>query len=206
MSNRRVLIIDDDSDFQAIASWLLQKQGYETQSMTDPREVERWRGGDPQVILLDWQLGDLDGTELIQHLRRRFPHTSVVFVTGFSSPEIAATSIKLGALDFLTKPLDEGKLIVSMAKAVEHAPRGGCVAWGIPFEIGPAVVIGTGTVRMPVGSLRAGWLVFMHTSDERPLELNASGFASPMPGAGRLNEHAADYVIEYEDGSAASLV
>ncbi len=105
-----------------------------------------------------------------------------------------------GGLAFEDLP---GRVSDGMAKALAHAPRGAAVAWGIPFEIGPAVVIQSEAVRVPVAPLRAGWLVFMHTSDERPLEPNGHGFYSPMPGAGRLNEHAADYVIEYDDGSEA---
>jgi len=90
-----------------------------------------------------------------------------------------------------------------LRQAAKHAPRGHCVAWGIPFEIGEAVLLADQPVEVDFTPFRAEWLVFLHTSDERPWETQASGFASPMTGAGRLNEHAADYVISYEDGSQA---
>ena len=92
-----------------------------------------------------------------------------------------------------------------MCAVLEHAPSGGCVSWGIPFEIGDVVVMVDRPVALPVKATRAGWLIFLHTSDRRPLEPNAHGFYSPMRGQGQLNEHAADYVVLYEDGSEERL-
>ena len=89
-----------------------------------------------------------------------------------------------------------------MRQAVKQAPSGSCVAWGIPFAINHMLLVADQPVAVEVPPTRAGWLVFLHTSDERPLELNRDGFsAAPVRGAGRLNEHAADYVIQYADGS-----
>ncbi|MEO2047741.1 MAG: response regulator [Pirellulales bacterium] len=69
---------------------------------------------------LDWQLGSQDGTKLIQPLRRQYPLSPITFATAHSTPAIAATSIKLGAFDFLTKTLDEGRLLIATAKAIEQ--------------------------------------------------------------------------------------
>jgi hypothetical protein len=92
-----------------------------------------------------------------------------------------------------------------MADRIEHAPRGECVAWGIPFRIGSVVCLRDQPVTRTVPRLRAPWLVFLHTSDERPLEPNTDGFITPMRGAGQLGEHAADYVIVYADGHEERL-
>jgi hypothetical protein len=92
-----------------------------------------------------------------------------------------------------------------MLSASAKAPRGACVGWGIPFEVGEVVVVATQPVAVALEPTRARWLVFMHTSDLRPEELNSDGFISPMRGEGRLAEHAADYVVQYQDGSEARL-
>lgn len=92
-----------------------------------------------------------------------------------------------------------------MAAELEHAPRGSCVAWGIPFQIDGLMLIKDAPVETYVTPFKAPWLVFMHTSDVHPLRAGPAGFISPMPGAGRLGEHAADYVIEYTDGSEIRL-
>lgn len=90
-----------------------------------------------------------------------------------------------------------------MMAAAGHAPRGAGVAWGIPFEIGDVIVVAGEPVTVTVPPTRAQWLVFLHTSDVRPVEPGPGGFISPMRGAGRLNEHAADYVVLYDDGTEA---
>ena len=88
-----------------------------------------------------------------------------------------------------------------MAAAAGHAPTGTCVCWGVPFRVGKGLLLHDGPVGRKVGPVKAPWLVFLHTSDHRPIERDESGFISPMRGAGQLNEHAADYVIVYADGT-----
>lgn len=88
-----------------------------------------------------------------------------------------------------------------MSAALEHAPNGACVAWGIPFEIGDVVTITNQVVSVELSPTTAQWLVFMHTSDLRPVEPGPSGFISPMRGEGQLAEHAADYVMLYADST-----
>lgn len=89
-----------------------------------------------------------------------------------------------------------------MVAAVGHAPTGRCVCWGIPFRLGrPIVLAGTEAITRRVGPLKARWLVFLHTSDIRPMVANKDGFFSPMRGRGQLGEHAGDYVVVYADGT-----
>ena len=88
-----------------------------------------------------------------------------------------------------------------MRAAAEQAPGGNCVAWGIPFTIGRAIVLKDKPVSIKLGSLKAGWLVFMHTSDVRRVRTDENGFPTRKDGMGRLGEHAADYVVLYADGT-----
>jgi hypothetical protein len=88
-----------------------------------------------------------------------------------------------------------------MADNLDHAPIGECVAWGIPFNVGEVVAIKDHPVAVNFAPTPSQWFIFMHTSDMRPLESNAHGFVSPMRGRGQLAEHAADYVMRYQDGT-----
>jgi hypothetical protein len=90
-----------------------------------------------------------------------------------------------------------------MSAALKDAPSGYCVCWGIPFEIDDVVVLSDAPVSIEINPVKARWLIFMHTSDIRPLQPGAGGIISPVRGHGMLAEHAADYVICYEDGSQA---
>ena len=90
-----------------------------------------------------------------------------------------------------------------IVETAQHAPHGHSVSWGIPFEIGAPAVLVERPIEISLPPTQAPWLVFLHTSDLRPLEANPSGFYSSSPGRGRLNEHAATYTICYKDGSEA---
>jgi hypothetical protein len=96
----------------------------------------------------------------------------------------------------------------AMARAVAQAPRGDAVGWGIPFQVERPLLVNQEVVSIPVNPVQAGWLVFLHTSDGRQVEYANGQMTYPDPkepiiGEGRLNEHAADYVILYADGSEA---
>ena len=88
-----------------------------------------------------------------------------------------------------------------MSAALAHAPRGVCVAWGIPFQIGDVVAVVDQPVSIALTPTVAQWLVFMHTSDIRPLAPRPGGFISPMRGSGQLGEQAASYTMIYADGA-----
>jgi hypothetical protein len=94
-----------------------------------------------------------------------------------------------------------GMVSEKMANVASEAPRGECVAWGISFSIGNIIVVKDSVVSVAVEPVQAEWLVVMHTSDVRPPLPNQYGVISPMHGEGRLNEHAADYVFLYSDGT-----
>jgi hypothetical protein len=88
-----------------------------------------------------------------------------------------------------------------MSEALDEALSGSCTAWGIPFQVNEVVILEDKSVRFDLPPTQARWLVFMHTSDIRPLAHDEHGFTSPMRGEGQLNEQAATYIIRYADGT-----
>jgi len=89
-----------------------------------------------------------------------------------------------------------------MKDSAKNVPQGLCVSWGIPFLIDKKIVlIKDKPVDIQTDPFTASWLVFLHTSDLRPIERNDNGFISPMLGYGMMGEHAANYTILYTDGS-----
>jgi hypothetical protein len=97
--------------------------------------------------------------------------------------------------------VDKSGLSEAMQTALNNAPRGTCIAWGIPFEVNDPIILTHTPLELPVTPLKARWLVFLHTSDLRSNDPNASGFISPMRGEGLLDEHAATYTVHFADGS-----
>jgi hypothetical protein len=95
-----------------------------------------------------------------------------------------------------------------LTEVLLHASRGVSVSWGIPFQIANPLLVqeGNSPVEQAFAQpLTARWLVFLHTSDVQSLEKDASGFIPASPGAGRLNELAAVYVLVYADGSEVKM-
>jgi len=120
------------------------------------------------------------------------------------------STVKDGPSSRLFRPLPlEGGLPLSeltglsdeMSAARQDAPSGECVSWGIPFTIDKVVLVQQRAVTLTFGPATARWLVFLHTSDVHKVEPGSSGFWSPMCGEGQLAEHAADYVMLYQDGT-----
>ena len=97
--------------------------------------------------------------------------------------------------------LKNAGISIDMAAALDQAPRGESVSWGIPFEIEDAMVLREGAITIDLNPTMAKWFVFLHTSDLRRQGPGPQGFFSPMRGQGQLGEHAADYIILYQDGS-----
>jgi hypothetical protein len=117
---------------------------------------------------------------------------------GPASPLFEALPFE-GTVSF--RALPGAEVSPAMRTSVERAPRGPCTGWGIPFQVKKPLLIESDPVSVKVGPVKARWLVFLHTTDVQPLDLNQDGFVSPTPGHGRLGEHLADYVIGYADGS-----
>jgi hypothetical protein len=122
-----------------------------------------------------------------------------VVIDGPASPLFRPIVLE-GSVGFDTLTNDDN-ISANMQSASEHAPRGNCVCWGIPFQVDGCFVISHQSLHVSIQPTMAKWFVFIHTSDTRPLSKNPSGFYSPMRGEGQLNEHAADYVVIYDDGT-----
>ncbi len=86
-----------------------------------------------------------------------------------------------------------------------HAPTGACIGWGIPFRIGRVAVARHAPVTIPLGKIKAAWLVFAHTTDCDPPKPGKDGIVPEFRGEGHVGEHAADYVFVYADGTEARV-
>ncbi len=116
-----ILVVDDDVDFHDIISYVLTRHGYSVKCATTWDEASRLSNqGAVPVLLLDRHLQGQDGLHMIADIRRQWPHTPIVLVTADTSVDAIVQSIKAGAFDFVGKPLDEGRLIATVAKAIDY--------------------------------------------------------------------------------------
>lgn len=104
---QRVLIIDDEENIRQMLRLTLETSGYEVGEARDGMEAFAILGSESQwdVILLDQRMPGLEGTEVLRRLKILAPSAPVVMMTAFASVELAVEAMKLGATDFLRKPM-----------------------------------------------------------------------------------------------------
>jgi signal transduction histidine kinase len=116
---KRVLICDDNVDFLKVVADMLRTHGYEPiMAKTGKQAVEKARKLSPDLVLLDYRLPDLDGTMALRQLRKTNERLPIIVMTGYGHEKLAAEVIKLGAMDYLTKPFKGGELLESVANAL----------------------------------------------------------------------------------------
>jgi len=119
----RVLIIDDEENIRQMLRLTLETAAYEVGEAGDGMEAFAILGGDPawNVILLDQRLPIMEGTEVLRRIRVLAPQARVVMMTAFASVEIAVQAMKLGATDFLRKPLTPEMVRNAVTAALKSA-------------------------------------------------------------------------------------
>ncbi len=115
-----ILIVDDELDIQSSLSFALKDEGYEVLTATLPAEAEEiLKTHTIDMALFDVWFPQGDGIDLLKHTREKYPHISVVMMSGHGNIELALKAIRMGAYDFLEKPLELEKLLVVLRNATE---------------------------------------------------------------------------------------
>ena len=122
MKDHRILVVDDEPASRKGLQELLTVWGYDVTAAADGQEaLERAAVRAPDLVIADLVMPGIDGLELLTRLKRDFPTTAVVFLTGQGSIETAVQAIKDGAYDYLTKPVDPTRLQLLLDRALERS-------------------------------------------------------------------------------------
>lgn len=118
--NRRILIIDDERSILLTLEALLGRHGYQPETAaTASYGLRVLKANTPAVVLLDLQLPDADGLEMLAQIKREHPETQVIILTAHDSLNNAIESIKRGAYHFISKPYAPEELLSLIEKALE---------------------------------------------------------------------------------------
>ncbi len=132
-----LLIIEDDLDTSEMLRVYFEAQGYRVVTAVTGREgLDKCRSEPPHLILLDVRLPDLDGFEVGQHLQEdvRTSRLPVIFVTERRSRDDRIAGLKLGAIDYITKPFDVQELRLRVRNALRRAGSQNNPVTGLPGE------------------------------------------------------------------------
>jgi two-component system response regulator PilR (NtrC family) len=111
MTRQRALIVDDEPDIRELLEITLGRMKLDTRSARNVKEAREWLAKEPfDLCLTDMRLPDGTGLELVQYIQQRHPQMPVAMITAYGSLDTAINALKAGAFDFLTKPVDLGRL------------------------------------------------------------------------------------------------
>ena len=115
-----VLIIDDEKDIRTALTGILEDEGYQVLNAESGLEgIECARQELPDLILLDIWMPGMDGLETLEKLKKLLPQVTVITISGHGTIETAVRATKLGAFDFIEKPLSLEKVLISVANALQ---------------------------------------------------------------------------------------
>ena len=120
MAVPHILVVDDEPDIRELLEITLMRMGIDTQSaenLTKARALLEQH--EFNLCLTDMNLPDGSGIDLVCHIQQFFPHIPVAVITAYGSVETAITSLKSGAFDFVSKPVDLARLRELVSSALK---------------------------------------------------------------------------------------
>ena len=118
-ANTLIFVVDDEPTARMLMSKWIQKFGYEVRTFSGGEQCLEALDEGPTAICLDIMMPGLDGIEVLKRIQSIQKELPVIMVTAKGSLELAVKSMKLGAYDYIRKPIDRSRLETSLKKAVE---------------------------------------------------------------------------------------
>jgi len=120
MNGWKALLVDDEEEFVSALAERLRMRGLEVQVAADGESaLSAIEGDPPQVVVLDVWMPKMDGLEILRRIKRDRPHIPVILLTGKGSTRDGIDGMRLGAFDYLMKPVHVDELIRIIEEAVE---------------------------------------------------------------------------------------
>jgi len=124
MHNIRLLLVDDEDDFrQTLAKRLTKKGITPEQAENGEKALSILENKRMDVVVLDVKMPGMDGIEALHHIKKKYPKTEVIFLTGHAATQDGVQGIKTGAFDYLSKPIEFEHLFGKIKQAYEKIER-----------------------------------------------------------------------------------
>ena len=124
MSNARILVVDDENDIRELVREILAEEGYAVETAANAAEARAACGAQlPDLVLLDIWMPDTDGISLLREWQAQGLTAPVVMMSGHGTVETAVEATRLGAVDYVEKPLSLAKLLRTVQRALDDGKR-----------------------------------------------------------------------------------
>ena len=121
MENKPILIVEDDAAERRLIEFWLQEEGYKTLQASDGKAgLQLFEENLPRLVIADLRMPELNGLELLGRVKAVDPDALFILITAFGTVENAVEAMKLGAADYLLKPLNEDELKMIVRRVLEH--------------------------------------------------------------------------------------
>ena len=121
MSPRRVMIVDDEKGIRAALKQVLEYEEIEVRACASGHEAIRvYPDFKPHLVFLDVKMEGMDGLDTLKRIRALDPQAQVVMISGHGTIQTAVEATQLGAYDFLEKPLDTDRILLTLRNALQH--------------------------------------------------------------------------------------
>jgi two-component system NtrC family response regulator len=116
----KILIIDDDASFRRVLEYNLQEEGYEVLTASSGEEgLSIFATQAPHLVITDMKMNGISGMDVLSTIKKQSPDTLVIIITAFGAVDKAVEAMKLGAYDYITKPVNRDELKLVARKALE---------------------------------------------------------------------------------------
>lgn len=116
----KILIIDDDASFRRVLEYNLQEEGYEVLTAPSGEEgLSIFATQVPHLVITDMKMKGISGIDVLSAIKKQSPDTLVIIITAFGAVDKAVEAMKLGAYDYITKPVNRDELKLVVRKALE---------------------------------------------------------------------------------------
>jgi len=121
MRRATILVVDDEQPFRDVLCGVLKKQGHEVRGVGTAEEgLDLCQRGSYDLVIGDLRLPGMSGLDLLRHLRGRAPHVQFIMITAYGDIETAVEAVKLGAVDYLTKPFLFDDIVLRIDRLLDH--------------------------------------------------------------------------------------
>ncbi len=119
--SRRVMVVDDEKGIREALQQLLEYEGIEVETCASGAQaLQRYGEFRPHLVFLDVKMQGMDGLEALAKLRQLDPHAQVVMISGHGTIQTAVEATQLGGYDFLEKPLDTDRVLLTLRNALQY--------------------------------------------------------------------------------------